>query len=169
MSQAFLGQIQSFGFNFAPRNWALCNGQIMSIQQNTALFSLLGTFYGGNGTTTFGLPDLRGRTPLHFGTGPSLSPYVIGEVAGTESVTLLSTEMPMHNHSLNASSSAKTGTAPSGANLGGASIYTSGAMDSVLNPLEIGMAGGSQPHENRQPFLVINWCICTSGIFPSRN
>jgi len=167
--EAFIGQIQSFGFNFAPRNWAMCNGQIMSISQNTALFSLLGTTYGGNGQTTFALPDLRGRASMHFGQGPGLSNYSIGEVSGSETVTLIITEMPMHNHTLNASSGGKLNNVPAANNFGGANIYTNASLDSVMDPLEIGFAGGSQPHNNMQPYLVINWCICLNGIFPSRN
>src|ERR1700755_2648639 len=103
MAEPFLGQIQQFGFNFAPRGWAFCNGQLMSIAQNSALFSLLGTMYGGDGVTTFGLPDMRGRASLHFGQGNGLSNYTQGQQAGVESVTLITAQMPMHNHTLNAS------------------------------------------------------------------
>ncbi len=169
MSQSYIGQIQSFGFNFAPRNWAFCNGQIMSIAQNTALFSLLGTTYGGNGQTTFALPDLRGRASMHYGQGPGLSNYTIGETAGQETVTLITTEMPAHTHALNAASGGKLNNVPAANNLGGANIYTNASLDSVLDPLTIGTAGGSQPHQNMQPYLVLNWCICINGIFPSRN
>jgi microcystin-dependent protein len=169
MAEPFLGQIQSFGFNFAPKGWALCNGQLMSISQNSALFALLGTNYGGNGTTNFALPNLQGRTSIHFGQGQGLSAYVIGEQAGSESVTLLQNQMPSHNHSLNASTGAKLNTAPAGNNLGGATIYTSAALDAVMSPQSIGLTGGNQAHPNIQPYLVINWCISLSGIFPSRN
>jgi microcystin-dependent protein len=169
MSESYIGQIQAFGFNFAPRNWAFCNGQIMSIAQNTALFSLLGTTYGGNGQTTFALPDLRGRASMHYGQGPGLSNYTIGEQAGSETVTLLITEMPGHNHTLSAASGGKLNNVPAANNFGGANIYTNASLDSVLDPATIGPAGGSQPHQNMQPYLVLNWCICINGIFPSRN
>lgn len=169
MSQPFVGQIQSFGFNFAPRNWALCNGQLLSIAQNTALFSLLGTTYGGNGQTTFALPDLRGRTSMHFGQGPGLSNYTQGEVSGSETVTLTQETMPGHTHLVNASAGTKLNINPAANNLGGATIYTNAALDSVMDPAMIQPLGGSQPHQNLQPFLVINWCISLQGIFPSRN
>jgi len=141
----------------------------MAISQNTALFSLLGTTYGGNGQTTFALPDLRGRASMHYGQGPGLSNYAIGEVAGTESVTLINVQMPMHNHTLNASSGQKLNTTPLNSNLGAAQIYNSTTLDSPMAAGSIGFSGGNQPHENRQPFLVLNWCICINGIFPSRN
>jgi len=167
--EAYIGQIQSFGFNFAPKNWAFCNGQIMSIAQNTALFALLGTTYGGNGQTTFALPDLRGRASMQYGQGPGLSNYTLGEVSGQETVTLITQEMPMHNHLLNASAGIKLNAVPAANNLGGAQIYTNAALDSVMDPGSIGQSGGSQPHQNMQPYLVLNWCICLYGIFPSRN
>lgn len=169
MSEPFLGQIQCFGFNFAPRGWATCDGQILSIAQNTALFSLLGTMYGGNGQTTFALPDLRGRVSMHFGTGPGLSPYTQGEVSGSEAVTLLQTQIPSHNHLVNASTAEPTDSVPNGLLLGSSAIYTGGNPTSVMNPQSIGFTGGSQPHSNLQPFLVLNWCIALEGIFPSRN
>ena len=169
MSEPFLGQIQAFGFNFAPRGWAFCSGQILSIAQNTALFSLLGTTYGGNGQTTFALPDLRGRTPLHMGQGPGLSSYDLGQVAGTESVTLLSTQMPAHNHTHVASSGPPADNLPGGNFVAAAAIYAASPGDSVMAPSSIGIAGGNQPHPNMQPYLVLNWCIALEGIFPSRN
>lgn len=173
MSQAFIGQIQPFGFNFAPRNWAFCNGQIMSIAQNTALFSLLGTTYGGNGQTTFALPNLQSRFPLHFGQGPGLSSYALGQEAGTESETLNVTQLPAHVHPIqvNASAGTKLNTTPASNNLGGAQIYTNAALDSVLDPgtATAGLAGGNQPFPTLPPYLAINWCICLFGIFPSRN
>lgn len=169
MSNFFLGQIGIYGFNFAPRGWALCAGQIIPLQQNTALFSLLGTTYGGNGTTTFALPDLRGRTPLHFDGN-----YPQGEVAGEETVTLLQTEMPAHVHTLTGS----TNTAdkrPVAGKLFAADtsttddFYARGHVLVPLNPLAVGLYGGSQPHNNMQPYLTVNFCIATTGIFPSRN
>ncbi len=169
MSEPFIGQIQQFGFNFAPRGWAFCQGQLLSIAQNTALFSLLGTMYGGDGQVTFGLPDMRGRISLHFGQSPGTSNYTQGEVSGTESVTLLSTQLPGHNHMVNASTGQKLVAAPSNNNLGGFAMYTNAGLDSVMDPAMLKPSGGNQPHENRQPFLVINWCIALEGIFPSRN
>ena len=174
MSEPFLGQICSFGFNFAPRGWSLCNGQLISIAQNTALFSLLGTTYGGNGTVTFGLPDLRGRTALGQGNGPGLTPRVIGEMSGEENVTLITTQMPAHNHLVNANSTDSNPQAvktPAN-NLPGyddaGPLYAPTANATML-PTMIQPAGGSQPHDNMQPYLVINYCIAMQGIFPSRN
>ena len=175
MSDQFLGQICTFGFNFPPRGWATCDGQLMSIQQNAALFSLLGTYYGGNGVTTFALPDLRGRVPLHQGQGPGLSTYVIGELSGTENVTLLQSEMPLHTHILNGSSALSDSHTPSNNVIAtslatGTKTYLSATPPNVgMNPQSIALAGGSQPHNNLQPFLVINYCIALQGIFPSRN
>jgi microcystin-dependent protein len=181
MSEPFLGQIQAFGFNFAPRGWATCDGQILPIAQNTALFSLLGTTYGGNGQTTFALPDLRGRVAVHQGQGPGLSPYVMGEVTGSESVTLTITSMPAHVHSVTvavgALSASQSPTAdPAGNSLIGGStnnIYGAGDPDVVMNAkmakVTEQIAGGSQPHNNLQPLLCINFCISLQGIFPSRN
>jgi microcystin-dependent protein len=175
MSNPFLGEIRIFGFNFAPRGWALCNGQILSIAQNTALFSLLGTQYGGNGQTTFALPNLQSRVPVHQGTGPGLSNYVIGEVTGTENVTLLTTQMPAHNHtvSIQAFGSDATSAKPAGkylANSGAANIYNS-TQDGTLMGAQppTGIAGGNQPFPILQPLLVLNFCIAMQGIFPSRN
>src|SRR5215471_21069671 len=166
MSEPFIGQIQAFGFNFAPTGWATCDGQILSIAQNTALFSLLGTMYGGNGQTTFALPDLRGRVPIHQGQGPGLSPYVMGEASGTESVTLLTTQIPQHNHSVAASSVAADQASPDGAlwaspvdstGNGGAG-YTKTGANVTMAQNATGIAGGNQPHANIQPYLCINFC-----------
>lgn len=170
MAEAFISELRLFGCNFAPRNWAMCNGQIMSIAQNTALFSLLGTTYGGNGQTTFALPDLRGRVPLHLGQGPGLSNYVEGEVAGVEDVTLNVSQVPAHTHTVGASSDDATKKNPIGsvpAATGGSSYGTT-ANGAMLGTM-LSVSGGSQPHTNMQPFLVLNWCICINGIFPSRN
>ena len=181
MSEPFLGQISMFGFNFAPQGWALCNGQILSIAQNTALFSLLGTTYGGNGQTNFGLPNLQGRVPKHWGQGPGLSNYDIGEMAGVESVTLITTQMPAHVHNVSvaigALSASQSPTAdPTGNSLlGGTSnnIYGAGDPDVVMNAkmakVTENIAGGSQPHENRDPYLCVTFAIALNGIFPSRN
>jgi microcystin-dependent protein len=164
-------------YNFSPRGWAFCSGQILPIAQNTALFSLLGTTFGGNGQTTFALPDLRGRTALSSGQGPGLSSYDLGQVGGTESETITINQMPAHNHpytgGLNASSATKVVPTPGGNFLGGASIYVGGAADAVLAAGsvtgQIGNNGGSQPISLLQPYLVLNWCIALEGIFPSRN
>ena len=183
MSEPFVGEIRMFGFNFAPVGWAMCNGQIMSIQQNAALFSLIGTFYGGNGTSTFALPDLRGRVPLHQGTGVGLSTYVIGEQLGTEGHTLLQSEMPAHNHPVNCDGQA-TGRGGSTFNAGmgqtpvnnypglansPASAVYSANRNNFMNPATLSVVGGNQSHENRQPLLVVTFCIALQGIFPSRN
>lgn len=170
MSQNFIGEIQLFSFGFAPRGWAFCAGQLLPINQNQALFSLLGTAFGGNGTTTFALPDLRGRAPLHWGNGPGLPSVVLGERAGAESVTLTQSEMPAHNHIASASSAAPTVGAPTG------NAWATGGLTAYGNPPNSPMAatalanaGGSQPHSNIQPSLALNFCIALQGIFPSRN
>ena len=169
MSEPFLGELRLFPYNFAPRGWAFCSGQIMSISQNTALFALLGTTFGGNGQTTFALPDLRGRAALSSGQGPGLSSYVLGENGGTENVTLIQNQMPMHNHMVNASTADATATRPTGAVLTSGGSYAAASDGTVMNPQMIGVAGGSQPHQNMQPYLVLNYCIALEGIFPSRN
>ncbi len=178
MSEPFIAEIRAFGCNFAPRGWAFCDGQIIGIAQNTALFSLLGTTYGGNGQTTFALPDLRGRSPMHWGNGAGLSPYVIGEMSGTPTVTLLQTEMPSHAHVVNtatATVSAQAVGTPTATTFIGNSkpdkLFSdaSPAPNSTFSIKAIGIAGGSQPHNNMQPYLAINFCIATEGIFPARN
>lgn len=171
--EPYIGQLQLFGFNFAPKGWALCNGQLLSIMQYQALFSLISTTYGGDGRTTFALPDLRGRVPNGQGQGPGLSNYVMGQVAGTENVTLLSTQMPAHNHILMAFSDPGNVSNPQGALLassGGTDpeYRTSGAI-TAMGQQGIGVSGGNQPHYNMQPYLTMNYCIATEGIFPSRN
>ena len=168
MSESFLGEIRLFSFNYAPRGWLKCDGTILSIAQNQALFALLGTYYGGDGQTTFALPDLRGRTPVHQGQRLGSS-HVMGEKSGQESVTLTLNTMPTHNHMLGVAAGPGTLASPSGnvfaAHRGGYSE----SVDAVLQPGTLAMVGGSQPHENRPPFLTLNYCICTQGIFPSRN
>jgi microcystin-dependent protein len=177
MTQPFIGQIQPFGFGFAPRTWAQCNGQILSIQQSTALFSLLGTMYGGNGQTTFGLPNLQSRVPLHAGTSPGGEVFFQGEQAGVETVTLTLNTMPAHNHNfLGTSTNADVPAAADNASLGtihqasanGDSYYAPDTTPQPLNPGSIATVGGSQAHDNIQPYQTINWCIAMSGIFPSR-
>jgi microcystin-dependent protein len=180
MSQPYLGEIRMFGFNFAPRGWMLCNGQTLAISQYAALFSLLGTTYGGNGTSTFQLPNLQSRVPVHQGTGAGLSPYVMGEATGTENVTLLTANMPMHSHVVNAVTGSAGASDPKAALPGADTIvgktgaisqtsYSAAAANATMNQTMIGMAGGNIPHTNLQPLLVVNFCIAINGIFPSRN
>ena len=176
MSEPYIGEIRMFGGNFAPTGWALCDGQLLSIAQNSALFSILGTTFGGNGQTTFALPDLRGRVPMHWGQGPGLTPRTIGESSGSETVTLLSTQMPAHTHTLNANSGQGDSFTPPGAVPAGAvdstqqplNIYSS-TINTTMNPAAIGAAGGSQPHQNMQPYLCVTFIIALQGIYPSRS
>jgi microcystin-dependent protein len=168
----FIGEIKLFGGNFAIRGHAFCNGSLQSISQNTALFALIGTTYGGDGQVTFGLPDLRGRVPIHQGTGPGLSPRVIGEAAGTETVTLLSTQLPTHNHLLAASSAVANSTNPANnfwAAQPGLLQYEAFGSGPNLKSTALALTGGNQPHDNVQPYLAINYLIALEGIFPSRN
>lgn len=175
--EPYLGTVIIYGFNFPPRGWVLCQGQLISISQNTALFSLLGTMYGGNGQTTFGLPDFRSRVPIGMGQGPGLSSYVQGEMSGSENVTLLSTQMPSHSHFMMASGDGATQATAQGASLGSQSrsggsmptIYANGATTPVQMASGTSIAGGNQPHPNIQPYLAINFSIAIQGIFPSRN
>ncbi|MGE5170201.1 MAG: phage tail protein [Rudaea sp.] len=168
MSQPFLGQLKIVAFNFAPRGWALANGQLLPINQNQALFSLLGTTYGGNGQTNFALPNLQGRMPLHVGTA-----FTLGASAGEETHTLTASEMPAHAHTIGAQTGAATpGLGPASGNTFASSQtqpYRSGGAPVALADASIGPAGASQPHENRQPFVVLNFIIALQGIFPSRN
>jgi microcystin-dependent protein len=173
MANQYLGEIRMVGFNFAPVGWALCNGQLLSIAQNNALFALLGTTYGGNGTTTFGLPNLQGRGPVHQGSNGFAS-YVLGQLSGTENVTLLSNNMPIHNHLVNCNSAGGNQATPGGGLLavestGTSSDYTTAAADSTMNPAMIGNAGGNVPFSIVQPYLCVNFIIALTGIFPSRN
>jgi microcystin-dependent protein len=164
MSQPFLSEIRIVSFNFAPKGWALCNGQLLPINQNQALFSLLGTTYGGDGRVTFALPDLRSRIPIHFGN------HTLGERGGEESHLLIASEMPSHTHTFSASNATPNQAAPAGnmwaSNTG---AYSSASPDSSMNPASISNIGGSQPHTNLQPFLVLNFIIALVGIFPSQN
>lgn len=178
MSDQYLGEIRMFGGNFAPTGWALCNGQLVSISQNAALFSILGTTFGGDGVQTFGLPDLRGRAPLHWGQGTGLSTYTLGEQTGTETVTLLQNQMPAHTHQVNASSSNGSSAsahgavpataAPARGENTGPEIYGT-ATNTTMNAQMISVSGGSQPHSNLQPSLCVSFIIALQGIFPTRN
>jgi microcystin-dependent protein len=161
-----------FGFNFPPRSWALCNGQLLSISQNTALFSLLGTTYGGNGTTTFALPDLQGRVPIHQGSGAGLSPYVMGQKSGVENVTLITGQLPSHTHPFAPACSTDDPNAGSPKNNFPAAVSSpiySSASNASMGSSTSGPAGSNQPHTNVQPYLTVNFCIALQGIFPSRN
>ena len=177
----FLGQISIFGCNYAPLGWALCEGQVLPINQYTALFSLLGINFGGNGTTNFQLPDLRSRAPIGFGQGPGLSNYTIGETGGAETVTINAASYPVHSHPLFAGASAASSNAPGGlieaegqsAGRGGAvnlALYSATGAAATLAPAALtSAAGGNQPHNNIQPYLALNFCIALQGIFPSRS
>lgn len=167
--EPFLGQIQPFGFNFAPRGWAFCDGQLLPISQYSALFSLLGVYYGGDGRSTFALPDLRGRVSMQMGSGPGLSTYQIGQKGGLETVILTTQQIPSHNHSANAAAETADQAKPEGNSLASSQIYKNQAPDTTLNAATIGYTGGGQNHENRQPYLILNWCIALQGIYPSRN
>jgi len=166
MAEPFLAEIRIMSFNFAPKGWALCNGQLLPINQNQALFSLLGTTYGGNGQTTFALPNLQGRTPIHFGAS-----HTLGESSGEQSHTLSIAELPTHTHPVAASSTATGGNAnPSGRFLGGGNnVYHTASSLTSMTPQTVGSLGGSQAHLNMQPFLTLNFCIALQGIFPSQN
>jgi microcystin-dependent protein len=171
MADPFVAEIRIFPFNFAPKGWAFCNGQLIPISQNTALFSLLGTYYGGDGKSTFALPDMQGNAPLHQGQGQGLSYRVLGEIGGSENVTLLTSEMPIHSHSQNVSTRLGTENNPTnqfpaegdGINLFGAASNFTPMSASTLAP-----AGGSLPHNNMQPYLTLNFCIALQGVFPPR-
>ncbi|QWT18979.1 tail fiber protein [Bacillus sp. NP157] len=176
MTDVYLGQIMMAGFGFAQRYFAQCNGQILPISQNTALFSLLGVQYGGNGSVTFGLPDLRGRVPVGAGASQDQAwqpaAYAQGALAGTETVTLTTSEMPAHGHQVSATTAAGAGRSPSNqiyaSTTGQEALYASPGAQVVLNPACVSPAGGSQPHENMQPYLAINFVIALNGIYPSR-
>lgn len=175
MSNPFLAEIRIFTGNFAPKGWALCDGQLMSISQNTALFSLLGTTYGGNGTSNFALPNLQGCAPMQAGQGPGLSLRDLGETAGEQTVTLLQTEMPAHSHSALGSTGSDAVTPvnnawASGSKLGGGNIYVPSGNNNVqMNPFALSIAGGSQPHNNMPPFLGLTFIIALQGVFPARS
>lgn len=171
MSEPFIGEIRMFAGNFAPRGWAFCDGQSLSIAQYSALFSLLGTIYGGDGRTDFRLPDLRGRAPIHQGQGPGLTNRLIGSRGGTETVTLTTAQIPAHTHELQASASRATSKDPTGkmpASTRKAS-YNLGIGDLSESAMETDNTGGNQPHNNMQPFLPVQYIIALIGIYPSRS
>ena len=164
MAEPFLSEIRIFSFNFPPKGWALCNGQLMPINQNQALFALLGTTYGGDGRTTFALPNLQGRTPMHMGNG-----HTLGEKAGEEAHTLTTQELPTHTHLLRANGQNGTKAGPANSVLAAAPVYHAASNLTPLNPTSVSNVGGGQPHLNMQPYLALNFCIALLGIFPSRN
>lgn len=171
MSQPFIGEITMYSFQFAPQGWAACNGQLLAIAQNQALFAILGTTFGGNGTTNFALPNLQSRVPLHWGTGVGLPNVNLGQAGGTETHTLLTTEMPTHTHQATANSGA-TNAGPAVNNnwcTEASNAYTVNAPTGSMNGTAVGNTGGNQPHNNIQPYLTVNFCIALVGIFPSRN
>lgn len=175
MADLFIGQIIEVGFNFAPSGCAYCNGQLMSIAQNPALFALIGTTFGGDGQQTFGLPDLQGRTPIHMDQGPGLTNRVIGEKSGSETVTLTISQLPQHTHQLLAYGSAGSSRTAQNNLLGSesqnkTSFYSPAPSPNVLmDPRSLANTGGNQPHTNIQPYLAVNYCIALLGIFPTRN
>lgn len=176
MADPFVAEIRIFPFNFAPKGWAFCDGQILPISQNTALFSLLGTTYGGDGKSTFALPNLQGSVPMHPGQGPGLSLFDLGQIGGSESITLLVSEIPVHVHGVgraladsgNSTSPANAVWAQASAGRGGAALYIDGAPTGKVNINSLNIAGGNLPHNNMQPYLTFNFCIALQGIFPQR-
>jgi microcystin-dependent protein len=172
MADPFVAEIRIFPFNFAPRGWAFCNGQLMPISQNTALFALLGTTYGGDGKSNFALPNLQGATPLHPGQGAGLSLRDLGQQGGSEYVTLLQSEIPMHSHILRSSADDGDLNTPGGQRVLAASLngqaYGPAANQTSMSMNTLALAGGSAPHNNMQPYLTVNFCIALQGIFPSR-
>jgi microcystin-dependent protein len=174
MADPFVAEIRIFPFNFAPKGWAFCDGQILPLSQNTALFSLLGTTYGGDGKSNFALPNLQGMAPLHAGQSPGLSLYDLGQTAGEQAVTLLDSEMPAHSHGAQGSTGSNqvspAGNAwASGQKLGGGNIYApSGANNVQMSPSAMSPTGGNLPHNNMQPYLTLNFCIALQGVYPPR-
>ena len=173
MADPFVAEIRIFGFNFPPTGWAFCNGQLLPISQNTALFSLLGTFYGGDGKSTFALPNLQGSAPIHQGQGSGLSLYSLGQTGGSETVTLLQSEIPAHSHAARVSGRPANENDPAGLYWAGATVNiytnTSPAPNAVIMaPEMLAPAGGDLPHNNLMPYLTLNFCIAMQGVFPPR-
>jgi microcystin-dependent protein len=176
MTQPFLGEIRIFGGSFAPRHWALCNGQLLPISQNTALFSIIGTYYGGNGTSNFALPNLQGSAPLGAGQGIGLTDRPLGEAGGQASVTLTSNQMPVHTHAPNALSGRGTAAVPTNnvwaeaaTRFSTNNMYTTAAPNVQMNPSALGVAGGGAAHNNMPPYLRLTFIIALNGVFPARN
>jgi microcystin-dependent protein len=171
MTDPFVAEVRIFGFNFPPKGWALCNGQLLPISQNTALFALVGTFYGGNGKSTFALPNLQGSAPMHHGQGQGLSLRDLGETGGSETITLLTSEIPLHTHTVQANNTLGDSPMPTGRTLARyANAYqtTTNANLVQMAPQALSPAGGSLPHTNMQPYLTLNFCIALQGVFPQR-
>jgi microcystin-dependent protein len=174
MADPFVAEIRIFPFNFAPKGWAWCDGQLLPLSQNTALFSLLGTTYGGNGKSNFALPDMQGRAPMHPGQGPGLALHDLGEISGSETVTLLESEIPNHSHTLRGSvEDATQGTLSNGVTLStstGGAMYQSTTNTNLvtMSPQALSPAGGGLPHNNMQPYLTMYFCIAMQGVFPPR-
>lgn len=171
MADPFVAEIRIFPFNFPPKGWAWCNGQLLPLSQNTALFSLLGTTYGGDGKSTFALPDLEGRAPMHPGQGPGLSLHDLGETGGSETVSLLESEIPAHSHGVSASVADGTSQTPVGEKLAagiGIGQYAAANSLTALHPGALTPAGGNQPHNNLMPYLTFHFCIALQGVFPPR-
>lgn len=167
----FVAEIRIFPFNFAPKGWAWCDGQLLPLSQNTALFSLLGTMYGGNGKSNFALPDLQGRTPMHHGQGPGLSLHDLGEQGGSDTVTLLNSEIPVHSHNLMAAGINSQSTVPTNNSLARGNpvkVYTAVAPGELMGASSIAPTGGNQPHNNMMPYLTMYFCIALQGVFPPR-
>ena len=172
MADPFVAEIRIFPFNFAPKGWAWCDGQLLPLSQNTALFSLLGTTYGGNGKSNFALPDLQGRSPMHPGQGPGLSLHDLGETGGSETVTLLESEIPSHSHALNVSQADAIARNPGAEQLAtgiGIGMYAAPGALVGLSPNALAPAGGDAPHNNMQPYLTFYFCIALQGVFPPRS
>lgn len=181
MSDQYVGEIRIFPFNYAPVGWAQCQGQILPVSQYTALFSLIGTYYGGNGSSNFGLPNFQGAVAVNQGQGPGLSSYVLGQAGGTTNVTLLSAEMPLHNHPLTADDEVATAGDPTGAYYmkghykvgtgtpGAVAAFTTLAPNVTMSSSMVGLVGGNLPHNNMMPYLALNFCIALQGIFPPRS
>lgn len=169
MAEPFIGELRAFPYNFAPRGWALCEGQLLPIAQNTALFSLLGTTFGGDGRTTFGLPDLRGRVPVGEGQGPGLSDRRLGERFGSEAFTLTPSTLPQHSHNVRVHSGPANTYTPGNPAVTDRKVYGPATPGQFMDGQAVATAGQSLAHENRRPLLALSWCIALQGIFPSRN